>query len=246
MKKVIVYDFDGTLSRGVCQDYGLTAYLGYSSPEDFWNTSIKWRRSHNIANTSTSYLTFILHEAQKKNLPLTKDTLFNLGCRVPLFPGLSFFLPALSKTYDQYILSSGIADIIEGCLYYNGLSTFFKGIIANTFIFGNEGAALFPATAINSRGKLPLFSSLPKNWKDTIYVGDGPTDQECITLAKEKGGNAAYVFDPEPPTNPSPNLPTAFATAPTFPAEFSEKSAIYKWILSLENLPKGNLHGKNP
>lgn len=86
-KAAIVYDFDGTLAPGNMQEHGFITFVG-STKEEFWPKTKEFARLHD-ADEVLTYMRLMLQAAAVKGHPITRQSLNELGARIPLFAGVS-------------------------------------------------------------------------------------------------------------------------------------------------------------
>ncbi len=225
MKKPIValiYDFDGTLSPGNMQEFGFIQAIE-KSPEKFWRMSDEIAIGQDASNI-LSYMKLMFDEAKKKGIHLRKKDFQNFGKRVELFEGvLEWF--QLTRRYgeekgvvvEHYINSSGLAEIIEG----TPIAKEFKRIFACSFIYDDNGEAIWPGVAVDYTAKTQFLFKINKGilsirdnklvnesqdedkkripFPHMVYFGDGQTDVPCMKIVKMFGGHSIAVYNPEIP-----------------------------------------------
>lgn len=222
VKVALIYDFDGTLAKGNCAEYGLLPELGITDFEKFWDevSEIAEERDGDSILTYLGYLALKARESDKR-IDLTEDKLFEHGKKIKLFPGVTDWFERInSHAEDQnlilehYIISSGIEEMIKG----TEIGKYFKNIFACKYHYDREsGFAKWPAVAINyttktqyifriNKGVMNSYdnkkineyvepSRRPVPFERMIYLGDGDTDIPCMRLVKAQGGCSIAVFD---------------------------------------------------
>lgn len=218
MKKLIVaicYDFDKTLASNDMQSFSFIPNLKME-PEQFWQKAERFRRKTKC-DPVLAYLQTMLSEASKHNIVLTKEYLTNMGKNIKFYDGVTTWFSRLNNyaqklgiTLEHYIISSGNKEIIDGCK----IAKEFTGVFGCEFLFDKSGKAYWPKNLVNytqktqylfriSKGSTDLSDSEMVNkrvskkhveFRNMIYIGDGVTDIPCMTLVKEKGGNAISVY----------------------------------------------------
>ena len=105
--------------------------------------------------------------------------------------------------------------MIEGCKIFS----VFKNVYASSFVYNEEGHAVWPAVAINYTTKMQFLFRINKGIDNTwdndeinkwqpmnerrvpfdhmIFLGDGDTDIPAMKMVREKGGAAIAVFNPK-------------------------------------------------
>lgn len=218
MKKnliAIVYDFDKTLSTDDMQNFSFVPALGMES-DAFWATTARLTKEKGVENI-LSYMYVMIQKCKEKNIPLTKEFLNTLGKDVKFFEGvttwfkrINAYAEELGYTVEHYIVSSGTKEIIEG----TQIAKEFKEIYGCEFLYGEDGIATWPKTAINYTAKTQYLFRISKGILDPldhagvnsnietkripfsrmIYIGDGLTDVPCMTLVKERGGKSIAIY----------------------------------------------------
>lgn len=223
MKKeriAFIYDFDGTLSPGNMQEYAFIPKLN-KSREEFWKEARELGHQHN-ADPILIYMYHMLKLAAYHQIPVTKQDMVACGKNIKFFRGVESWF-ARCNSYAQskglelehYILSSGLAEFIEGC----AIAGEFKGIFASCFMYDANNVACWPAQAINYTSKTQFLFRINKgalNVNDNekvnsyiedknrdmpfsrmVYFGDGYTDIPSMKLVKVNGGHSIAVYDPD-------------------------------------------------
>lgn len=213
-----MYDYDETLSHGYMQDHSLIPMLGYEVDE-FWREINEFGKRMNMDNV-LAYLYKILEIANKRNISITKQRMFELGKGIRYFEGVTTwfdrineFGESLGLNIEHYIISSGMKEIIEG----TEIADKFKNIFACSYVYDENGKPIWPCIAINYTNKTQYLFRIRKNqmedlnssrvneyieeidklpYKNMFYFGDGMTDVPCMKLLKTKGGNSFAVYDP--------------------------------------------------
>jgi hypothetical protein len=215
----LIYDFDKTLSPRDMQEYGFLPGLNID-PDRFWAEC----REFAVANRMDAVLAYMykMHEkAQSGAMPLTRRALMALGEKVAFFPGVQDWFARVNEygrsiglLVEHYIISSGLQEIIEG----SAIASEFRAIFAAAFLYGNDGRAIWPASAVNYTSKTQYLFRINKGILDVtndrdlndftpedlrripfpnmIYVGDGLTDVPSMKMTRSKGGVSIAVHPP--------------------------------------------------
>ncbi len=215
----LIYDFDGTLSPGNMQEFGLIQALGWS-PEDFWGRSNEIALKNDASNVS-SYLKLMVDEAGRKGIKLTKEALTGFGKNVKLFDGVREWFGLVNEYGDKqdvavehYISSSGQAEVLAG----TPIAHEFKRIFACSFLYNEAGEADWPGVVADYTGKTQFLFKISKGirsiqdnrlvnesladedkripFSNMIYFGDGETDVPSMKIVKMFGGNPIAVYNP--------------------------------------------------
>ena len=219
-RTAIVYDFDGTLARGNVQEHSFMPSLGIQ-PEQFWKQTNHLAKKHN-SDTILTFMWRMLEEARAKNTPITCHGLRRHGQDIPLFDGVDSWFYRVNQhakqhqlALEHYVVSSGNAEIIDGCRVRNC----FKEVFASKFIYNDEGEAISPGAAINYTTKTQYLFRINKevlnHWDNDsvnrwqplderpipftrmIFIGDGDTDIPSMKMVRFQGGFSIAVYDPQ-------------------------------------------------
>ena len=216
----LIYDFDGTLSPGNMQEFGFIQAIG-KSPQEFWSQSDEIAAGHDASNI-LSYMKHMFDEAKKAGIKLRREDFNRFGSEVELFEGvLEWF--KLTKEYgkqqgvvvEHYINSSGLAEMVEG----TPIAKEFKRIFACSFIYDDNGEAVWPGAAVDYTAKTQFLFKINKGilsvrdnkkvkesqleekkripFPNMIYFGDGETDVPSMKVVKMFGGNSIAVYNPK-------------------------------------------------
>ena len=215
----LIYDFDGTLAPGNMQEYSFINAVGMGK-EEFWGETHKMSQGQD-ADGILIYMLFMLQEAKKKGLSITRESLRQFGKDIHFFKGVESWFQRINKIglkegviVEHYINSSGLLEIMEG----SKIAKEFKTIFASSYYYSKKGNAMWPAAAVNYTNKTQVLfkinkgilnihdseevnSSVPEDEKrvafsNMIYFGDGETDVPCMKLTRQLGGSSIAVYDP--------------------------------------------------
>lgn len=215
----LIYDFDGTLAPGNMQEYSFINAVGMGK-EEFWGETHKMARGQD-ADGILIYMLFMLQEAKKKGLSITRDSLRQFGKAITFYKGVESWFSRINKIgqkegviVEHYINSSGLLEIMEG----SRIAKEFKTIFASSYYYSKKGNAIWPAAAVNYTNKTQFLfkinkgilnisdsekinASVPEDEKrvafsNMIYFGDGETDVPCMKLTRQLGGSSIAVYDP--------------------------------------------------
>lgn len=197
-KKIIIYDFDGTLTPNPVTKFEILEKCGYKGGinnkeliENFQNRFQKTTDNFYDA----IYKTFI-EMVNKTNYKMT-DSNISLGAdKMEFNDGVMEFFENLND-YDvsNYILSSGLKTIIER----TKVAKFFDKIYATTFKYDNDNIAIELDCLIDDEGKAFYVDKIAKDnnksdCSDIIYIGDGLTDYYAMEYVKNNGGITIFVY----------------------------------------------------
>lgn len=219
-RAALVYDFDGTLARGNIQEHSFIPGLGIEI-EDFWQRSNGAAREHD-ADQILTYMYEMMVQAKSRGLKLTRDSLLAHGRTVPFFDGVESWFGRVNAyaqsqglALEHYVISSGIREMILGC----SVAQEFRQIFASSFLYNDEGEAVWPALSINYTTKTQYLFRINKGidncwdneainrwvppgdrrlpFENMVFLGDGETDIPSMKMVRHQGGYAVAVFDPE-------------------------------------------------
>lgn len=220
MKKPIValiYDFDGTLAPGNMQEFGFIQAVG-STPQEFWSMSNQIAVGQDASNV-LSYMKLMYDEAKVKGIHLRQKDFKTFGKSVEFLPGVEPCFKLVNDygksrgiMVEHYINSSGLKEIVEGTT----IAKEFRYVFAGSFIYDENGEAVWPGIAVDSTNKtqflfkinkgifsardsVRLNSSMAEEKKrvpfpNMIYFGDGETDVPCMKIVSMFGGNSIAVY----------------------------------------------------
>jgi len=212
----ICYDFDLTLSPGNMQEFGFFDDIGLT-PEEFWSSQDQFANI-NKADKMLANMLAMVQECQKNGNPLTKQMLQNYGKKVELFEGVDTWFERINEfglsqgvNVEHYILSSNLKEMIEG----TSIAKYFKKIYACSYIYDENGVAVWPGLAVNYTNKTQFLFRINKGcldetddkvneimshedrvvpFENIIYIGDSETDIPCLRLVMKNGGKAIGVY----------------------------------------------------
>lgn len=212
----LIYDFDKTLSPRDMQEYSFIPGINMD-PESFWGECQKAQLRHGM-DSVLAYMFTMWQKAAGTRL-LTRSGLEKLGEAVEFFPGVETWFERINSigaqegvTVEHYIISSGLKEIIAG----SRIAEQFKAVFAASFVYGEDGLALWPSTAVNytektqhlfriNKGILDMTNDRDLNgftpeykrrvpFANMIYIGDGLTDVPCMKMTRSKGGTSIAVY----------------------------------------------------
>ena len=212
----ICYDFDKTLSPDDMQAQGYIQSIDYEVSE-FWKESNELAKNNDM-DQNLAYMYMMASNARGKVL-FTKDTLYEKGSNVKLFPGVKTWFDRINEygknkgvCVEHYIISSGLKETIEGIDVVDQ----FKKIYASSFYFDKDGVAVWPAQVVNYTNKTQFLFRIEKGvldindqgvnsyfqpnqyrvpFRNMIYIGDSDTDIPCMKLVNANGGHSIGVYN---------------------------------------------------
>lgn len=261
MKKPIValiYDFDGTLSPGNMQEFGFIQAVGKTADE-FWTMSDGIAKGQDASNV-LSYMKLMFDEARASGIKLRREDFKKFGKHIGLFEGVRTWFKLVNDygeahgvKIEHYINSSGLKEIIEG----NPIAHEFKHIYAGTFIYDENGEAVWPGIAVDYTAKTQFLFKISKGifsaqdnkqvnasiseefkripFSHMIYFGDGDTDVPCMKIVGMFGGHSIAVYDPmnEKKRATAAKLKRQGRVAFATPADYTEDSPTFKVVCAI-------------
>ena len=218
----LIYDFDGTLSPGNMQEFGFIQAVGKTAGE-FWTMSDEIAKGQDASNV-LSYMKLMFDEARRSGIRLERDRFRSFGKDIKLFEGVEQWFSlvtaygkSIGVTVEHYITSSGLKEIIEG----SPIAPEFKHIFAGSFIYDENGEAVWPGIAVDYTAKTQFIFKISKGifsardnkrvnasmaedrkripFTNMIYLGDGDTDVPCMKIVGMFGGHSIAVYNPDNP-----------------------------------------------
>ena len=197
MSKVLIFDFDGTLTPypltklGVLEEIG---FIGGTNNFDFIKLVKERMDKENINIYESFYKTifnvledngYILND---KNLSIgAKDIEYNKG----IYEFLEHFY---NKNISLNIISSGMKVFLDNTL----IAKFFNKIYGTTFVYKNrEIVGIDNLVTDNKKIDILLEIINGRSISDVMYFGDGLTDIPIMEYIKSNGGTTIYVYDKE-------------------------------------------------
>ena len=216
----LIYDFDGTLSPGNMQEFGFIQAVG-KTPREFWTMSDGLAAGQDASNV-LSYMKMMRDEATRNGIHLRREDFRRFGKDIELFDGVKEWFSLVNEygksrgvRIEHYINSSGLKEIIEG----SPIASEFKHIVAGSYIYNEDGEAVWPGIAVDYTAKTQFIFKISKGifsahdnkrvndsvaedtkripYPQMIYFGDGETDIPCMKIVSMFGGHSVAVYDPK-------------------------------------------------
>ena len=254
----LVYDFDGTLSPGNMQEFGFIQAIG-KKPQEFWQESDDIADDQDASNI-LSYMKLMFDEARKAGIKLCREDFKKFGASVELYKGVTEWFSLVNEygrsrgvEVEHYINSSGLTSMIEG----TPIAKEFKRIFACSFLYNEDGEAIWPGVAVDYTAKTQFLFKINKGilsirdskkvnesqeednkrvpFPNMIYMGDGDTDVPCMKIVKMFGGHSIAVYDPDnkKKTNVAQKLLRQHRVNFITPADYTKESRTYKIVCSI-------------
>ena len=254
----LIYDFDGTLSPGNMQEFGFIQAVG-KTPEEFWKMSDGLAAGQDASNV-LSYMKMMFDEAKKNNITLRRSDFRKFGKHIELFEGVKEWFGIINEygeahgvKIEHYINSSGLKEIIEG----SPLAKEFKHIFACSYIYNDEGEAVWPGIAVDYTAKTQFIFKINKGifsahdnkmvnasiaedkkripYPRMIYFGDGETDIPCMKIVSMFGGHTIAVYNPDKPKKKAfaEKLKRQGRASFIAPADYRKESRTFKVVCAI-------------
>jgi len=254
----LIYDFDGTLSPGNMQEFGFIQAIGKTA-EEFWKMSDSIAVGQDASNV-LSYMKLMHDEAQRCGIRLRRENFKRFGSHIELFNGVKEWFSLVNKygrskgvRVEHYINSSGLKEIIEG----SPIAGEFKHIFAGTFIYDENGEAVWPGIAVDYTAKTQFLFKINKGifsardnkmvnasmaedkkrvpFSHMIYFGDGDTDVPCMKIVGMFGGHSIAVYDPSDAKKKATagKLKRQGRVSFAVPADYSSSAAAFRVVSAI-------------
>lgn len=216
----ICYDFDGTLSPGNMQEYGFIKKLGLTAQE-FWKKA-NGLADRKKADNILAYMKVTIDQSRERHLSVTRQDFMEYGKSIKFYKGvlewfdrINDYAKSQGVKLEHYIISSGLKEMLEG----TPIADKFTEIFASTFMYDDEGAAVWPAIVLNYTSKTQYMFRInkgcldvtdtegvnrhidktcrPMPFENMIYIGDGSTDIPCMAMLNKAGGHTLAVYNSE-------------------------------------------------
>lgn len=198
MNKVIIYDFDGTLTPFSLPKFEILEKCGLV--KGALNPKFMELAKERMADFDGDLYQAIFHTyfdiIKNSGHTLTDDN-FTLGAGDVVYnKGVMEFLQLLNQNnVENYLLSSGILVYLKKTI----VAPFFKEMFATTFKYNEQGEAVGIDYLMSDKNKVDAIKEVTKthSCKDIIYIGDGFTDYYAMEYVKNNGGNVIFVYNDE-------------------------------------------------
>ena len=229
--KVIIYDFDGTLTPYSMPKFEILKKCGienYNEKAKF-KLKIKARMLLKKIDLYQAIYELLFETIKKAGFDLNNETI-TLGANdIEYNPGVEEFISYLNdNNVDNYIVSSGMKIYLQN----TKISPLFKEIYGTEFNYDEKGIVDSIKYLMTDRNKVKAIEEIIKknNFDDcsnVIYVGDGLTDMHAFEYVHKNGGKSIYVYQDENDSNiaimKEKNIVDIFAKADyTFDSELSK------------------------
>lgn len=234
MKKIIIYDFDGTLTPYPVTKFGILDKCGFI--DGVYDPRVKEKVVEGMAQGKSLYEAVyecFLKVIKECGFEVNDDNL-SLGAEeLEYNKGVFEYLEDIDKRdAKSYLLSSGVKVLLERTL----VSKYFDKIYATTFKYENE-VAVGTDFLMSDKRKVDIIKEIMKDnglvdCRNIIYVGDGLTDLYAMEYVSKNGGTAVFVY--LDPNNKELLLAKEKEFVSLFTlADYSKDSELYNYMINL-------------
>lgn len=254
----LIYDFDGTLAPGNMQEFGFIQAMG-KTKEEFWEKSNALAACQDASDV-LSYMKMMHDEATANGMKLQREDFRRFGAGIEYFEGVREWFKLINDygrmkgvKVEHYINSSGLKEMLEG----TSIAGEFRHIFASTFIYNDDGEAVWPGIAVDYTNKTQFIFKINKGifsdgdsklvnasmaeekkripFPNMIYFGDGDTDVPSMKIVGMFGGNPIAVYDPhnQKKKASAAKLFRQGRVKFTAPAVYTKGSKAYKIVCSI-------------
>lgn len=233
-KKIIIYDFDGTLTPYPITKFGILDKCGFVNGvyDPRLKEIIAKSKAEGKSLYEAVYSCFLKvikecgFEVNDENLSLGAEELeYNVGV-------FDYFGVVKRLGVKNYLISSGIKVLLEKTL----VSKYFDKIYATTFKYKN-GEAVDTEFLMSDKKKVDIIKEIMSDnglddCSDVVYIGDGLTDLYAMEYVNNHGGVTIFVYlepnNKELVMAKKKNFVNLFTLA-----DYSRDSELYNYIISL-------------
>ena len=198
MNRIIIYDFDGTLTPFPIPKFEFLEICGLKDGlrnRELNKKVITRSVEKNISKYDALYEE-IFKYLKENNYELSDKT-FSLGSDTVVYnPGLfEFFEYLINNNVDNYLLSSGIKVFLKN----TKVAKYFKDIYASTFRYNGEEIVGLDYLMSDINKVEAIKDIMRKNnlvdCSNIIYVGDGLTDYYAMEFVINNNGTSIFVYN---------------------------------------------------
>lgn len=223
MNKILIYDFDGTLTPYEVPRYEILKKCNCNQQRLMEEISISMKKGLDKYEALYDAYFRILKE---NNYQLIDDN-FILGSDEATYnKGVESFVREISP--KNYLISSGIKVYLDNLT----ITPYFSNIYGTTFKYEN-GIVVGIEKIINGIEKINCIKEIEEQNPNSliIYLGDGLTDKEAFQYVKSIGGKSLFII------NNNINVYNKFKEENIidlgFSNDFTSKGKIYTYIKNL-------------
>lgn len=202
MEKIIIYDFDGTLTPYPVPRFEILEKCGIKDEgiNEFYIRVKKKAINENIELYQALYEIYF-ETIKNAGFDLTDNNLCLGHDNVKYNNGVLEFLEMVSQNeFKNYLLSSGLTVFLSK----TQVAPFFKKIYATTFNYNENGEVVSVDYLMSDKNKVDAIKEIMKenniksdDCSDIIYVGDGLTDCYAMEYVNKNNGTTIFVYQDE-------------------------------------------------
>ncbi|MEG0169332.1 HAD family hydrolase [Anaerorhabdus sp.] len=231
--KIIIYDFDGTLTPYSVPKIDLMDKIGCTF-EQYEAKMKEWLIAHPGKDIFDSYYMTFLNVLSEYGYPLTDET-FAMGGNLTNFnPGVLEYFEDTKDLAQHYLVSSGFQVPLE----HSAVSKYFTKIYGTIFSYDANHVATGIAYAMNDKRKVDKIQEIcamnhldDLNLENVVYIGDGLTDAYAMSFVKEHGGTPIFVYQPHETSDAFEQLKNKGIVDIAFVADYSKGTDLYNTLL---------------
>lgn len=231
--KIVIYDFDGTLTPYSVPRIELMDKIGCTAQE--YEEKMKaWLALNPTKDVFDAYYITFLNVLKEYGYPLTDETFAMGGNLNDYNPGVIEYFEDIKNLTKNYLVSSGF----KVPLQHSGVAKYFDEIYGTVFSYDENKTATGIAYAMNDRRKVDKIKEIcalnhldDLNLENVIYIGDGLTDAYAMSFVKEHGGLPIFVYQPHENLDAFNELKNKGIVDHAFVADYSRNTDLYNTIL---------------
>lgn len=228
--KIIIYDFDGTLTPYPIARYQVFKDCGYDDTK--YQLRLKNLMESKNLNLYQAFFECgfqILHE---NNLPETiesickgvNEVIFNKGV-------IEYFEHFSNKNINHYVLTSGFAEYVKR----TKVNKYLKDVYGTTLEPNSKKIECLVSDEHKPSVIKKIIELEKEIGKNIIYIGDGLTDKYAFSYVHSIGGKAIYLSDDITNDKTYQELKELGIIDECFEPDYQANKALYQYIQKLTN-----------
>ena len=186
--KVVIYDFDGTLTIYPMVRYKIIEKCDISYDE--MRNSVYDYMNKNNTDIYNSYYSVFFNLLDSKNIDINIDNICYGSNMIEYSRGVIDYFNRY-KNVKHYVVTSGLKDYILNSY----ISKFFDDVYGVTIDYKNKKINKL----LTDKDKVDAIKEIIKknncNISDVVYVGDGLTDKYAFSYIHNNGGKTIFISD---------------------------------------------------
>lgn len=223
MSKIIIYDFDGTLTKNSIPKYPILKNKHLKIKiETLFNYLLKYENG--IYN---SFYEMYFKQINNMGLPFNDDTFCYGAFDVKFRDGvLEYFEETKDDDTKHFIVTSGYAPFVER----TKIGKFIEKVFGTTYEFDGDNF-IGIKNLMDNKKKVNAIKEISYYYDgDIIYIGDGLTDIYAFNCVKEEGGKCVLLRKNKFNSLTNETLLLSGVIDHYVDADFSKNSDLYKYI----------------